>query len=163
MVFGGPGGHGGILAPKSNFYEKNKIWARLLGPSWRPRWGSKFYIYGRVYFVPVIEGKPSGAARFCKICLYRGNATVFREWQDVLRHWAANHKNRKKKKYRGWSYSNREGIDEKLKSMALPYKTKVRKKWPNKFSTEKRQNTSEIDVLKIARNSRTLWWSGIKF
>ena len=61
------------------------------------------------------------------------------------------------------SKSYREGTAQKLKSMALPYKTKVRKKWPKKISTEKRQNPSEIDVLKIARNSRTLWWSGIKF
>ena len=33
-----------------------------------------------------------------------------------------------KKKYKGLSYSNREGIDEKLKSMAQPYKMKVLKK-----------------------------------
>ena len=31
------------------------------------------------------------------------------------------------------------------------------------FSTEKRQNHSKIDVLQIARNSRTLWWKIIKF
>ena len=29
-----------------------------------------------------------------------------------------------KKKYRGWSYSNREGIDQKLQTMAFPYKIK---------------------------------------
>ena len=31
------------------------------------------------------------------------------------------------------------------------------------FPTEKRQNHSKIDVLQIARNSRTLWWKIIKF
>ena len=49
----------------------------------------------------------------------------------MLRHWAANHKSRKKKKYRGWSYSNREGIDEKLKYKQKPYKMKILKKVTN--------------------------------
>ena len=36
-----------------------------------------------------------------------------------------------KKKYRGWSYSNREGIDEKLKYRQKPYKMKVWQKSDN--------------------------------
>ena len=66
-------------------------------------------------------------AQLAKTCLYKGNAIVFREGRVVLAGCRACHKIRKKK-YKGLSCSNREGIDEKLKYRQKQYYMKVLKK-----------------------------------
>ena len=81
-----------------------------------------------VYFVPVIEGMAARRWHNSPSLVCIGEVLLFLVKDELCSRRAAPATKSEKQKFKGWSYSNREGIDEKLKHKQKPYKIKVLKK-----------------------------------
>ena len=84
--------------------------------------------YGCVYFVPVIEGSAARREHNSPKLVCIGEMLLFFVKDELCSRRAAPATKSAKKKYKGLSYSNREGIDEKWKYKQKQYKMKVLKK-----------------------------------
>ena len=87
--------------------------------------------YGCIHFVPVIEGTAARREHTLSQLVSIGEMLVCFGNDQVCSQRAAPATRSAKRIHKELSNSYREGINEKLKSMAQPYKTKVSKKMSN--------------------------------